>query len=289
MSAGVLLSKVGIVNRRFLSNLSLSNQYIVELNLPPDLLTFLRNQNYLPNTGNEVAYQEYGLLCAEVSLPGSTYATSEVKDNFMGVTQEFAHTRLYTDIDMTFYVDVKYRVLQYFQGWMDFISGGEGGKVPQSSKDAGFYRRFRYPDEYKTTLDISKFERSYGLNGDQKNYVSRTYTLINAFPKSVASIPVSYGQADILKITVTFNYDRYTVSKEENISSEPTSSASASGTPGVEDEGNGAPVVLDALGKPLVKPSWYKGSDADYRRDYFSQIPARKESAIPSGNTKPWQ
>lgn len=285
MSAGVLFSKVGIVNRRFLSNLSLSNQYVVEIRLPSSLQEFLIGQNYLPKGGDGLSYQDYGLLCAEVSLPGSTYATSEVKDNFMGVTQEFAHTRLYTDIDMTFYVDVKYRVLQYFQGWMDFISGGEGNRVAQASKDPGFYRRFRYPDKYKTTIDITKFERSYGLGGDQEKYVSRTYTLINAFPKSISAIPVAYGPAEILKMNVTFNYDRYTVLKEEYTS--PPGRAPILSAP--QPEGVSPPVVLDALGKPLVKPSWYKGSDADYRRDYFSQIPARKESAIPSGNTKPWQ
>ena len=36
-----------------------------------------------------------------------------------------------------------------------------------------------------------------------------TYQFKNAFPKSIQSIPVSYGQADLLKVTVTFAYDRY--------------------------------------------------------------------------------
>ncbi len=34
-----------------------------------------------------------GYLCSEATLPTSSYATAEVKDNYMGVTQEFAHTR----------------------------------------------------------------------------------------------------------------------------------------------------------------------------------------------------
>ena len=42
------------------------------------------------------------LLCSEASLPGTSLATAEVKDNFMGIPQEFAHTRLYTDIDFTY-------------------------------------------------------------------------------------------------------------------------------------------------------------------------------------------
>ena len=52
------------------------------------------------------------LLCSEASLPGSVLQLAEVRDNFMGIPQEFAHTRLYTDIDFTFYIDYDYTNLQ---------------------------------------------------------------------------------------------------------------------------------------------------------------------------------
>jgi len=38
---------------------------------------------------------------------------------------------------------------------------------------------------------------------------------MNAFPKGLTSIPVSYGSADLLKVTVTFNYDRYVVIRKK--------------------------------------------------------------------------
>ncbi len=59
-----------------------------------------------------------GLLCSEAVLPTTSYATGEVKDNFMGIPQEFAHTRLYTDIDFSFYIDTDYTNLRIFEGWM---------------------------------------------------------------------------------------------------------------------------------------------------------------------------
>lgn len=228
--------------RKIYSALSLSNEYVVEFGLPPDLISFLGREGYT-EPGITLDPRKYGILCSDVSLPGSTFATAEVKDNFLGVTQEFAHTRLYTDIDATFYVDNQYRILELFQGWTDFISGAAGEKVgqnPQSvgieelrqkSEARGFYRRFRFPDDYKTTIQIAKMERDYKFKG-VKEYRSRTYNLINAFPKSVASIPVSYGPADILKITVTFNYDRYSILRESSTgtsgSNTTGSSASAS-------------------------------------------------------------
>ena len=100
--------------------------------------------------------------------------------------------------DFTFYIDENYTNLRIFEGWMDYISSG--ANVSQGQK--GFYRRVQYPDSYKCdTMYITKFEKNYRRRLD--------YQFINAFPKSITSIPVSYGTAEILKVTVSFNYDRY--------------------------------------------------------------------------------
>jgi hypothetical protein len=234
MSAPIY-SKLSQAQRKLFSDLSLSNEYILELEFPPgklsqngrdqeSFLTWLGNKGYVQKSIG-INPKELGILCTDVSLPGSTFATSEVKDNFLGVTQEFAHTRLYTDIDATFYVDRRYQILEIFQGWMDYISGGSGDKVAQNSSNPlpGFYRRYRYPDYYKANILIAKIERDYFAKDAIREYYSRTYQLINAFPKAISSIPISYGPADILKVTVTFNYDRYTVQRE-NVSPSSTPS-----------------------------------------------------------------
>ena len=142
-----------------------------------------------------------GLMCNEASLPGSSLATSEVKDNFMGISQEFAHTRLYTDIDFTFYVDSNYNNLRFFEGWIDYIASGSNA----NEYGTNYYRRMRYPDHYKcSAMSITKFERNM-------SNTTLSYKFINAFPKTVAAVPVSYGGADILRVSVSFNYDRYIV------------------------------------------------------------------------------
>ena len=139
-------------------------------------------------------------------------ATAEVRDNFMGVPQEFAHTRLYTDIDFTFYVDSNYVNLRIFEAWMDYIAGGS--EIDELSEN--YYRRMNYPDNYKVqTMFISKFERDFNSQID--------YQFINAFPKLVTAIPVSYGAADLLKVTVSFTYDRYIVNPKGSIKKANTS------------------------------------------------------------------
>ena len=187
-----------------LGKLSLTNQYQVNFSSLKKTIT-----DYLESIGidnaKEFLSRDAGLLCSDASLPASAFATGEVKDNFMGIPQEFAHTRLYTDIDFTFYVDEDYTMLRVFEGWMDYISSGadaDGVGVGQR----GFYRRFKYPNDYKCdTMSITKFEKNLGR--------TLLYEFVNAFPKSITPIPVTYGTADLLKVTVSFNYDRYVVTR----------------------------------------------------------------------------
>ena len=180
-----------------LTPLAQSNYYQVSFSsLKPSVtnhLTFMGIGNV-----RDFISRKSGILCSEASLPASAFTTGEVKGDFMGVPQEFAHTRIYTDIDFTFYIDENYTNLRIFEGWMDYIASGAG--VSENQK--GFYRRVQYPDSYKCdTMYITKFEKNYRRRLD--------YQFINAFPKSITSIPVSYGSAEVLKVTVSFNYDRY--------------------------------------------------------------------------------
>lgn len=210
--------QIGTVNMSTLPtflNLARSNLYEVSINAPSKPFSdFLLNGkqygsiNFTSDFGNQL-----GLLCSEASLPTSSYATAEVKDNYMGVAQEFAHTRINTDIDFTFYIDRQYKVLGFFEAWMDFISGGSKltQQRPDGSPTPAYYRRFNYPKYYKTDgIFIKKFERDFATS----NATNVSFQLINAFPKSVTSIPVAYGEAEVMKVTVTMNYDRYIMRRE---------------------------------------------------------------------------
>tara|TARA_R100000005_G_C4930005_1_gene159430 strand:+ start:37 stop:840 length:804 start_codon:yes stop_codon:yes gene_type:complete len=184
--------------KELFGKISLSNHYVVNFSeLTTPITQHIRKRFGVSDVRSFVS-RRAGILCSEASLPTSRLATGEVKDNFMGIPQEFAHTRLYTDLDFTFYVDNDYKNLRIFEGWIDYISSG--GEVGENAKS--YYRRMRYPDTYKCdTMYITKFERDY------KNEL--VYQFKNAFPKSMTAIPVAYGPAELLKVTVMFNFDRY--------------------------------------------------------------------------------
>ena len=194
--------------KKLFGNLSQTNYYQVDFS---SLSTFGPNQELISYLGERGVDKDFisrdaGLLCSEASLPGTSLATAEVKDNFMGISQEFAHTRLYTDFDFTFYVDNDYKSIKFFEGWIDFISSGSDAQDGANPLNSNYYRRMRYPDTYKCqTMTITKFERNVGNTNTIK------YSFINVFPKTVSAIPISYGGADILKVNVSFNYDRYAI------------------------------------------------------------------------------
>ena len=200
---------MGTLTRLDLGKVSLNNQYQVHIaGISFELKRYLQQYYDLPNdyaNGNKV-----GIMCAEATLPTSSFATSEVKDNYQGINQQFAHTRIYVDSDFSFYVDQDYNVLKFFEGWMDYVAGDDNFRGITRTDDNNYYRRLNYPMNrdnkigYKSgALTITKFEK----NLDPKKSI--TYEYVNAFPKSMTSIPVQYGGADLVKVNVQFAYDRY--------------------------------------------------------------------------------
>lgn len=152
----------------------------------------------------EFVERELGLLCADASLPATSFGTLEVNGHYQGRTEVFAHTRIYPSLSLSFYETRDHKTLMFFEEWQRFVTV-EGS--PEASFDH-FYR-MRFPEEYKCdSIFITKFEKNYTGFGYADTLV---YQFIRAFPSNVTSVPVSYGQSEFTKVTVEFAYDRYIV------------------------------------------------------------------------------
>ena len=182
--------------------LAQTNHFLVTFSsLTPAVESYLSSYSGLDDIRPFIS-RRAGILCNDASLPTTSYATAEVRDNFMGIPQQFAHTRIYTDLDFSFYVDEDYTLLKIFEGWMEYISSGANTSTLQD--DRAYFRRMRYPDSYKCdTMYINKFEKNFKK--------TMRYRFVNVFPKAMSAVPVAYGPADILKVNVSFNFDRYIV------------------------------------------------------------------------------
>jgi hypothetical protein len=156
--------------------------------------------NYLDARGVDTRFitDSAGLLCSSASIPGSSLATADINGNFMGVQEKMAHTRIFTQMQLEFYVDSDYRMIKFLEHWMEFIASGSD----QNPGDNHYYYRMRYPKAYKSnSTKIIKFDRDYKRELE--------YNFIGLFPINMSSVPISYDASDILKVSVAFNYERY--------------------------------------------------------------------------------
>jgi len=139
-----------------------------------------------------------GLLCSSASLPGSTIGTADIVGDISGVTEKMAHSRVFTAIDLTFYVDREYKMIKFLEHWIEFITSGSNADLTNE----GYFFRMKYPQDYKTdTVKILKFDRDY------KNEIE--YNFFKLFPISLYSPTIAYNDSQVLTVTASFNYERY--------------------------------------------------------------------------------
>ena len=146
--------------------------------------------------------EDLGLYVSDAVLPGSSFADVEVSGDRQGITERMPFKRIYDDVTLTFMVDRRYKVLKYFEAWMQLINplhGQVGGKANNQ------ITTLNYPKDYKCTMSVVKFNKDYFRNGIGFAY----YCFVRSWPLSMSSIPVSYDSGSVLKLNVTFRYERY--------------------------------------------------------------------------------
>lgn len=209
--------------------LSLTSQFKVSLHLTNSNSSDDKLMQWLSSAGltNDLAQNTYyDFYCSEAVIPGATFEVTEESGSRQGVIERIPTRRVYAPISLTFYVDNDYKLLRVFEEWMNFINPiyGISGEYQQigigfgESKNRNDFFRMRYPNDYKRTVSIVKFERNFRerpelSGGDLGNVPTITYRLIDAFPTNITALPVSYEGSTITKTTVEFSYSRYVYEK----------------------------------------------------------------------------
>ena len=215
--------------RDIFGNLSLTSQFKVSLHLTnvdaggSGLMSWLRNSNVI--TGNQTKNYVYDFYCAEAVIPGVQFDVTEEMGSRQGTIERFPTRRIFPEFTMTFYVDNEYNLIRLFEEWMNYINPlyGDAGLLPANprgqgddlGKDRTDFFRFRYPDDYKRIISITKFERNFD-SSDPKNIKyppHLTYRMLEAFPTNITAMPLTYEGSQIVKTTVTFQYIRYVMEK----------------------------------------------------------------------------
>ena len=165
-------------------------------------------RRFLRQSGVNFDQDQLNISCSDASLPGSRLATSEILNDFPGVRERHVYRRLYDDaIQLSFYTDAdQYLPIRYFEAWMNYITNETTENIFLNARDESFSYRMKFPNTYKGSLEITKFEK----NIDSRRKVKPlTYQFVNVFPLSVNSMPISYDASQLLKCTVSMAYSRY--------------------------------------------------------------------------------
>ena len=204
--------------------------------LSPSLTPYFEVQIPVPsflsdlNSGSTPAYNYLTLLCTEAVLPGNNLITFNVDNDYTGVTEKMPHRKVYDqELQLTFYVNAgedAYYPIRFFESYISYIAGEDptNTKSMEKLKLDNYFYRMSYPDDYmmETGLYIKKFEKGDSLSAvdgairrlggtvtGQAVDTQLTYEFIRSYPTSINSMQVSYGEADVLKCTVTYSYIRY--------------------------------------------------------------------------------
>ena len=226
--------------QQMFGNLSLTSQFKVNMflggatdadNKDQDLVSYLKACGITNNSSKTFTYD---FMCAEAVLPGATFDVGEESGSRQGIIERFPNRRVYSDFNLTFYVDNEYNIIRLFEEWMNFINPINrrfGQQTARDSGQVGFedranYFRFRYPDTYKRIISITKFERDFLVNPNDPNSHTKnqnllTYQFIDAFPTNITALPLSYEGSTITKTTINFSYTRYTTLKNNGVQISP--------------------------------------------------------------------
>lgn len=169
-------------------------------------------------------------FCDEAQLPNVSAATGQITGRYLGEGQvSYPHTRVFTDFQLGWVCDADMTPLKFLNLWYgsifqeydtDFkeieIEQNKGLPLStQKSRATGNNQilrersvRLAYPKDYLGKCIITKTER--GQNAPNSR-ASMTYTLLDVYPYSIDSVPLSYGASQATKVTANFYYSKHTV------------------------------------------------------------------------------
>ena len=152
--------------------------------------------------------QKMSLLCTQAELPGTSFVESTAIGHRQGIQESFPNLRNFPPLNLVFYVDADHVILEVLESWMSYINPifDPDGRINNN------FTRFNYPDDYKETIRVTKFERdSFIEDSRNASYKSELtgYEFKNIWPKNMTSMRVAYGDSNVLRCNLELVYDRF--------------------------------------------------------------------------------
>ena len=99
--------------------------------------------------------QKMSLMCTQAELPGTSFTPQSAIGHRQGIQEEFPNLRNFPPLNLVFYVDADHVILEVLEKWMTYINP----IFDSSIRSNNAFTRFNYPEDYKETVHVTKFER----------------------------------------------------------------------------------------------------------------------------------
>ena len=152
--------------------------------------------------------QKMSLMCTQAELPGTSFVPSSAIGHRQGIQEEFPNLRNFPPLNLVFYADADHVIIEVLESWMSYINPIFDSGI----RDSNAFARFNYPEDYKETIHITKFERDTFIRESRNaSYQSNmtSYEFVNVWPIDLTSMRVAYGDSNVLRCSVQFAYDRF--------------------------------------------------------------------------------
>lgn len=179
--------------------ISKANKFVVKNMTIPDTL---RN-NHSDNL------RDMNFFCDSTFFPGRNMATVEYRAG--SVSEPFIHSNNFAEtITLTFNLTNDMFIKRLFDEWQDYI-------MPLTNKERKVRTNImRYPNSYRGSFDLVKLDselrsdhiRGFGP-GQSLNIDGYTVQILDAFPKQVDAMNVSFASQEALKLTVQMAFSRW--------------------------------------------------------------------------------
>jgi hypothetical protein len=166
------------------------------VNLPNTIITDITNIFNRDNTDeqskttNSSISRYLALQCESTELPGKSILTQDAK--VYGPTYKIPYQTQFADISLTFLCTNDFYERKLFDRWIEAIMPNDTHNLRFSNDDA---------TRYLTNLKIIQYD----------DFIKQIYAveMIDAFPISIASQPLNWGEDSFHRLTVQFSYRKY--------------------------------------------------------------------------------
>ena len=151
--------------------------------------------------------RDFKFMCDAANLPGRNLATTEFRTG--SVSKSYVHSNNFNPtITLSFILTDDMFIKKVFDRWMDDIIGLTDAKL----QGAVVQNLTNYPDEYCGSFGIKKLATNLSSSPASASHIDTYHVeIMEAFPKQITPIQLTYGSQDIMKLQVVMAYSRWRI------------------------------------------------------------------------------